>query len=311
MTVSNPKIPTKCICCGSDVLSLGEIPPVMIFAGQKLARPMHGGELLQCRTCGIEFRYPQPKKELLDRLYRNGKSDHWKSDDSRRADWLNAKNWIKDNISQDATLLDVGCFDGGFLATLSKNYRLHGLEIHEAASQRARNSGINILGADFKDIERSELQFDVITSFDVIEHTQNPLEFMLRLANATKRGGTIIVSTGNSDAPSWKILGAKYWYCTIGEHLVFINPAWCQWVAKKLDLDIVSVTTFSHLDAPLAKKLVDLIKNLIFSASPSIFSLLRRLGMGGKEYRQNVEMLRSPPSWMTAEDHFLCVFKKR
>lgn len=311
MSASNLTVSTKCICCGSDVCSLGEIPPVMFFAGRRLVRPMHGGELLQCLSCGVAFRYPQLNKELLDELYRNGRSDNWSSESLRRIDWNNAKDWVERNVPKDANLLDVGCFDGGFLASLSQKYSLHGLEIHKEASLRARNRGINMLGADFKDIEKSEMQFDVITSFDVIEHTQNPLEFIKRLASATKSGGQIILSTGNVDASSWKLMGAKYWYCTIGEHLVFISPAWCKWVAKELDLEVISVATFSHIDATFVKKIVDVVKNLTFVASPSVFSMLRKCGMGGKEFRQNIEFLRSPPSWMTAEDHFMCVLKKR
>lgn len=259
----------------------------------------------------MSFRYPRLDKEELDALYLLGNSDNWQAAPSAREDWQIACQWIKQNLSSDSNILDVGCFDGGFLNTFKTSFGRFGIEIHEAAGQKAQKAGIKLIGRDFAALNEAKLTFDVVTSFDVIEHTQNPLEYIRQIVNATKDGGFIILSTGNSDALSWKLLGSRYWYCTIGEHLSFINPGWCKWVGNYLGLELKHVIKFSHAHSTWQQRVADTLKNLLYAASPRGVGMLRQMGMGGDEFRNHKEMLSYPPSWMSAHDHFICIFKKR
>lgn len=301
----------KCICCNSNnTVVIGEIPPVISFAGRILDKPLNGGSLISCRNCNVSFRYPQLDKSSLDDLYRQGKSDNWHTPVQARKDWQIAGDWISKNIKYSADILDIGCFNGIFLNTLDKSNRLFGIEIHPTAANSAEQSGIKIIGKDFTGLEDITVTFDVVTSFDVIEHTYNPNEFLKQAARLTEEGGHIIISTGNSDAPSWKLLGSRYWYCTIGEHISFINPIWCERASKKLGLELIAIYKFSHAQLTLKKRLGDIVKNVFYLLTPKGFALFRQMGMGGNEYRNHKEMLKHPPSWITAKDHFICILRK-
>lgn len=300
-----------CICCGSDVDMVGAIPPVITFAGRVLSRPLAGGELAHCPVCNVSFRFPQPDKASLDELYRQGTSDNWKDVPADRVDWNISARWLFTHLNPNSSILDVGCFDGSFLNTIQKFKDRSGIEIHEEAGRKAQERGIKIVGKDFSDLNDIAQNFDAVTSFDVIEHAHNPLEFLKELVRLTKSGGTIILSTGNSDALSWKLEGSRYWYCTIGEHLAFINPKWCEVEGKRLGLEIKQVVKFSHTHSSLAKRVAELVKNLFFAITPKGFALLRRMGMGGDEYRTHSDMLMHPPTWLTAKDHFICIFTKQ
>lgn len=303
---------SNCICCGSnDIFVIGIIPSAIIFAGRVLDTPLKGGSLIRCRKCNVSFRYPQLDKSSLDELYRQGKSDTWQTEASTRLDWQIARHWISNQLKKSAQILDVGCFDGGFLKMLDKPHRLFGIEIHEAAGDRAKKYGINLIGKDYAGLEEVTVSFDVITSFDVIEHTHNPIAFLEQLVQATNDGGYIIISTGNSDALSWKLLGACYWYCKIPEHISFINPNWCEWAGKKLGLEIVKISKFSHAQLTWKQSMVDIIKNVFYCLTPKGFALFRQMGMGSNLYRDHQELLITPPSWTTAQDHFICIFRKR
>ena len=301
----------KCICSGGDeVACVGAIPPVIFFAGRLLNKPFSGGQLFRCWKCNVAFRYPQPDKKILDELYRQGKSDNWQRVHSERQDWKIASTWITQYLKYHSAVLDVGCFDGGFLKALSTVHDCFGIEIHEAAGKNALENGIQIIGKDFADLTDVGITFDAVTSFDVIEHTQNPLEFLRQMAKVTKSGGIVIVSTGNCDTFSWRLMGSRYWYCTIGEHMSFISPKWCEWAGNQLGLELKQVIKFSHASTAWRQRVEDVVKNLLYAASPRGFARLRQMGLGGAECRAHKEMLMHPPSWMSAKDHFICVFEK-
>ncbi len=208
-------------------------------------------------------------------------------------------------------VVDVGCFDGKFLRSVESIHSRFGIEIHEASRAKARESGIHLIGTDFAALTETETVFDVVTAFDVIEHTHNPMDFLARLAGVTRENGIVIVSTGNSDAPSWRLLGSRYWYCVIGEHLSFINPNWCAWAAPRVGLELKQIITFSHVNATWWQRIVDVAKNLFYAVFPRGFAWLRKMGLGGEEYRGHKVLLDNPPSWMSAKDHFICFFEKK
>ncbi len=302
----------KCICCENDVLvCIGEIPPTINFAGRLLSKPIPGGHLFRCQNCGVSFRHPQLDKAALDSLYRQGAVENWQAIPSERPDWQIVERWLTKSLKAGSAILDIGCFDGGFLKSVKHKHKLFGIEIHDEAAKRAGKNGIHIVGKDFSDITNSGYCFDAVTSFDVIEHSQNPLEFLRQMVEVTNSGGVVIFSTGNSDALSWRLLGSRYWYCTIGEHLTFVNPKWCEWAGKQLDLELKQIVRFSHVHATWQHRISDVIKNVLYAFSPRGFSMLRKFGLGGSEFRGHKEMLSQPPNWMSAQDHIICIFIKR
>lgn len=178
--------------------------------------------------------------------------------------------------------------------------------------RQAQSNGIKIIGRDFPDIGKINQKFDVVIAIDVIEHVSNPLKFLQRLSNATKLGGAVIVATGNTDAFSWKLMGGRYWYCTIAEHLVFINPRWCEVSAPSSGLHITQIWKYSHSGkTPLKLKLKESAKNMFYKMCPKCAAWMRSKGMGGEECFNKSGVGISPPSvWITAEDHFMVQFEK-
>jgi SAM-dependent methyltransferase len=290
---------------------VGAIPSSIDFAGNLLRTPLPGGNLFRCLSCGLAFRYPRLSKADLDLLYCQGNAGNWQSAPAARPDWQIANKWISRYLPTACSILDIGCFDGEFLRSIGAIHNRFGIEIHEGACGKARESGIHIIGSDFATMPEINKMFDVVTSFDVIEHSHNPMEFLAKLAGVTQKNGIIIISTGNSDAFGWRLLGGHYWYCAIGEHLSFPNPNWCRWAAPLLGLELEQVVTFSHVNATWRQWLADVAKNLFYAVLPRGFAYLRAMGMGDAIFRGHKELLKNPPKWMSAKDHFLCLFVKK
>ena len=255
------------------------------------------------------FRHPRLSKEELDGLYRLGQPNNWEDQLSNRKDWQIAAGWIRSEGVR-TRVLDIGCFDGRFLDSLGSEYERFGIEIHDMAADRARRRGIQIIGTDYNDLTNTTDVFDVVVAMDVIEHVLDPKYFLTLLGRALKPGGSLIVSTGNTRALSWRLMGSRYWYCTFSEHISFINPEWCYLAAKQIGLAVSSIKLFSHSAPSRRRQLEELIKNIAYKLVPRFMGWLRMKGFGGKDARKYAALANHPPPWPSAKDHFIALFTK-
>lgn len=299
-----------CPSCGNDhVHCLGPIPGSNSFAGRQLDKVLLGGKLWRCTGCHLVFRYPRLAQETLDELYRQGHSESWSEQAENRADWLLAKGILAEH-PDIKRVLDVGCFDGRLLDSLGPRYEKLGIEIHAEAARRAELRNVKVIGRDFNELRIHQDSVDAVLAMDVIEHTEDPLEFLAKLAEVVKPGGLILVGTGNSDAPSWRFMGSAYWYCHIAEHISFINPRWADHAARNLGLEKVALQPFSHGDGQLSRRVREAALNILYRLSPALFAWLRGLGAGNIDVARFKELRKVPPYWLGATDHVLFVFRK-
>lgn len=299
-----------CPSCQSPVSLIGSIADACSFAGRSLDSPLSGGYLYQCLHCRLNFRWPQLTKDSLDALYKGGNDKiAWHYVPSQRKDWTITKTIIQ-NATECIKVLDVGCFDGAFLSFLGQEYERYGIEIHPAAYSRAEAAGVTMIARDLEDIKDIDRLFDCVISMDVVEHVADPLNFLEKLVGVTKPGGKIILSTGNTDSWPWKIAGSRYWYCQIAEHISFINPMWCNYAAQEIGLSVKQISTFSHKNASVARRIKELAINLAYLSFPAVGRLLRKKGVGGINMRKFPTLADVPPGWHSAHDHLLVVFQK-
>ncbi len=299
---------TRCPDCGGKVISIGPIPPTDFFAGRMQEHHLPGGTLYRCRECSLGFRWPRLSKEQLDTLYTQGSEVNWPATVDSRRDWRIARDWIQKRVPNDSRILDVGCFDGGFLERLVSSHRCFGIEIHPAARHRAEQNGIDVIGSDFSAIAGT---FDCITAFDVIEHVERPTSFLSDCLAAVKTDGWVVISTGNLDAFTFRLMASRYWYCTIAEHISFVSPTWFSGLAGTLDFRIIQQTTFAHSNTSQLGRIREAANNLLYRFGGPAFRTLRNLGMGGKDVSTNPELADHPPVWGSARDHFMVVLQKR
>lgn len=297
----------KCQDCGALADMIGNIPASDTFAGRKLPELLQGGGLYRCQKCSLGFRWPRLVKDELDILYAGGSEVTWSANQDTRRDWRIARRWLKSNLPVDASILDVGCFDGGFLDPLTTIYHCYGIEIHPGARERAKEKNIQIVGGNFSDFHG---KFDCITAFDVIEHMEYPARFLEQGLSCLAPSGRFLISTGNLDSFSFWLMGSRYWYCTIAEHISFISPAWIRPQATRHKLEVENIIFFSHEDHGLWQTVIQTTANMIYRFWPKLMRQLRRMGLGGKDVRKHPELVDHPPPWLAARDHFLVVLRK-
>ena len=299
-----------CPSCKTDkLILLGDVPQWSTFAGNKIDMQLQT-HLYKCRDCNLYFKYPISSKEQLDELYKNGDIQHWQFSFTDRLDWQVALKFINKNMRK-GTILDVGCWNGEFLSNILGGWKCYGAEINLLASDVARNRGVDIILKDFDRLISLPYKFDVVSAFDVIEHIEDALNFLTILSKITNENGVIIISTGNTEAPTWKLSKGRYWYCAIPEHLSFINISWVHYAAKRLNLEIEHIERFSRNGNNKSQFILESIKNVTYLISPGLFKKLKELKHYYSHKKDINNMDRYPPHWGTSKDHLIVIFRKR
>jgi 2-polyprenyl-3-methyl-5-hydroxy-6-metoxy-1,4-benzoquinol methylase len=98
-------------------------------------------------------------------------------------------------------VLDVGCGEGAFLNQARKiTPTVTGLELNRSAAAKAAAKGIEmreeLIAAHA--VQRPE-HYDVVTSFQVLEHVKDPNAFVQGLVDALRPRGTLIIGVPNCD----------------------------------------------------------------------------------------------------------------
>jgi SAM-dependent methyltransferase len=292
-------------CQSTHLLDRGEIPATNQFAGQTLVEIHSGGHLYRCENCFLQFKFPIVSRKKMDWWYNLSSTQYWPNEVSSRNDTRLARDCIRSKLSS-GSVLDVGCFSGLFLASLGAEYKLYGIELNTDAAAVAERKGVTIVGRTYEDLDMITEKFDVVTAIDLIEHVVDPLVLLRLMKKVLRPGGVIIISSGNSDAYSWKLMGSRYGYSAVAEHVAFINKRWCLGAAEKQGLQCDDIFYFSHSKASMLRAALDAIKNMTYLFFPGLVALLRTCGRTRADGIGHV--VNPPPPWSSARDHMIVQF---
>lgn len=122
-------------------------------------------------------------------------------------------NHIEKYAGVGGRLLDIGCSAGFFLEVAQeRGFEVHGVELSSHAINKAKSGiGEKIFHADANEHVREHGPiYDLVTAFDVIEHTQNPISFLSDVYSALKPGGVVAITTPDTDHFLRYLMG-RYW----------------------------------------------------------------------------------------------------
>jgi 2-polyprenyl-3-methyl-5-hydroxy-6-metoxy-1,4-benzoquinol methylase len=110
---------------------------------------------------------------------------------------------------QGLDLLDVGCGSGmNSLALVAKGYRIHGVDVSEAAISQYRAHGFEGSVADIEvGLDYPDGRFDIVFCSEVVEHLTAPELLLAEINRVLKPGGALVLSTPNSAFWLYRVLG--------------------------------------------------------------------------------------------------------
>ena len=118
-----------------------------------------------------------------------------------------ASNIAKENKPK---ILSIGLGGGYVEKCFSKCYEKHGVEPDVEAAKIAKFNVDYLINDKFENIKYSDLTFDVIFAHHVIEHIQNPIEFVAKIKTILKVSGKLIIGTPNFDSAMARRYGDKF-----------------------------------------------------------------------------------------------------
>ena len=106
------------------------------------------------------------------------------------------------NFVNNKNVLDIACGEGygsaGLLLSGAK--KIVGVDIDKSTcSHAARRYQLNIINGDATNIPIQSKSFDIVISFETIEHLNNPSTFLSECSRLLKPQGILIISTPNKE----------------------------------------------------------------------------------------------------------------
>lgn len=189
--------------------------------------------LRKCRSCKAIFLSPEPSPEQLKQAYDSsyyGKGEN-KFGFSVEAfiDYFRKKRakLMASKLSENASILDVGCGNGRFLFHLSRfgNFDLYGIELEGGSAHRASKiKEIKLKIGTLEDSDFNENSFDAITLFHVFEHLDKPRKTLDIIEKILKKDGILVLSFPNIAGWQAKIFKANWYHLDPPRHLIFFDP---------------------------------------------------------------------------------------
>jgi 2-polyprenyl-3-methyl-5-hydroxy-6-metoxy-1,4-benzoquinol methylase len=154
--------------------------------------------LIKCKKCSFVFDQRIPSSHELDEYYSNYAYNNLKQVSPQT---INSFNKLLDFFEKNkgsGNILDLGCGQGDFLVEAKKrNWNIYGAEFSRSATELCEKRGIKMHQGELSKDMFEGIKFDVITSFEVIEHLNNPNEFMSVVYEKLHSKGIVYTTTPN------------------------------------------------------------------------------------------------------------------
>jgi 2-polyprenyl-3-methyl-5-hydroxy-6-metoxy-1,4-benzoquinol methylase len=154
----------------------------------------------ECRNCGLIFCNPMPVLDVI--IKANESLNMLQVSRGTLTQYKGGKKFAFQlkKIKEKGILLDVGCAEGFFLKGIedNSNWKAEGLDIIKSTVDFANEKlNVKVYFGILEELKGCDDRFDYIRLNNVLEHVQNPYEFLKTANKLLKNGGIVWCSTPN------------------------------------------------------------------------------------------------------------------
>jgi 2-polyprenyl-3-methyl-5-hydroxy-6-metoxy-1,4-benzoquinol methylase len=239
-------------------------------------------ELVRCRVCDLVYVSTRLTEEYTRSLYNeyyfraqddylqgtrgyvSGYRDYTGDQAYYLRTFQNRMRWIERYANHGNRLLDVGCAAGFFLLVAQeKGWQVQGVEPAEYVSDYASNQlGLDVFCGTLQEAAIHPEIFDVVTLWDVLEHTSNPRETLTQVNYVLKPGGLLVLSTQNIESWVPKLLGVRWLHYGHHIHIYHFSPKTITHLLKDTGYQVLKVTKATAGKYCSMRFLVDKLKTI-------------------------------------------------
>lgn len=218
--------------------------------------------VVECRRCALLYVNPRPTQDEIGKFYPETYS--WK-------ETLGApsflKRWVrklekgyryhllKDEVSKIVKLtgrsfgkvLDVGCGTGDRLDALrSIGFETYGVETSDSADYAKRHLKLNVKKGDLVSAHFPDKFFDIVTLYNVLEHTHDPLRVCEEIHRILKEDGFLVIQVPNKDSLQYKIFKERWAAFDVPRDLYYFSTHTLSSLLKKAGFKVTKVDHFMN-----------------------------------------------------------------
>jgi len=197
-------------------------------------------QLVKCSRCGLIYINPRIKSNIIVKGYTEGSDETFVSQaDAREVTFNKAVKKIEKYFPQKGKILDVGTAAGSFLAAAKKRgWDVYGCEPNKWLVEWGnKRYGLSLKQGTLFDQKYNSNFFDVVTLWDVIEHTPNPSEILQECNRVLKYKGLLIINYPDIGSLVARFMGQK-WLFLNSVHLYYFTRKTIKSLLKKKDFEI-------------------------------------------------------------------------
>jgi len=254
-------------------------------------REKNGFHLMVCRNCKFtflleDFDYSKYYNDFYFKSYYNPKALYGEEEFKEGFDYLSL-DYIqrlkytsvfvflsKFNNFIDKNYLDVGCASCvGLEIAQAFGANVYGVDVSRFAVEACKNRFQNVFIGEIHDLEDMNINFDLVTMLDVLEHMKDPKREIKVLSNLVNKNGFVFI---DNNVYSYKEFFKNEEYFERN----FEPPYHCSYFSEKNLIDLLENNGFK-----LIYKKLHIINSFI-----KIYSFLKRIF--NRKYRMKIEKVK-------------------
>jgi 2-polyprenyl-3-methyl-5-hydroxy-6-metoxy-1,4-benzoquinol methylase len=197
--------------------------------------------LVECRRCSLIFTSPRLNRELILKGYTDAEDPMYVSQaDGRIKSFAQCLKAVS-RYQESGRILDIGAAAGFFLKVAKEaGWETFGIEPSRYLSDYGnKNYGLKIHCGTVETTSKFDKPMDVVTLWDVLEHTFSPKDILTRCNRYLKNGGYVVINYPNIGNWMARLAGRKYWFI-LSVHLYYFTPKTIAQMLKETGFEVVS-----------------------------------------------------------------------
>lgn len=260
----------------------------------RFAGAIDGRRLAVCLDCDVERLYDRVAGSRLDLLY----GRYYAADDPSPSElerqlanptFALRRRRLENVVDGRARrILEIGCGDGNFLATLRRaGWDVHGQEFGADTSAIVeRRHGIPMITGPLELVPK-ERRFPVVAAYHVFEHIYHPAGWLQQVRQLVELDGLLHLQVPNAASLTRKVSGDVWSGLVFPQHVYFYDPRTLRRVLERSGFSVLAISTWDPWHGPGA-------------VASSVANIVNRLSTGRRPWNARVLEQPAPPAANTA-----------